>query len=365
MGDLPRHWIDDDGVQHGGSTVDANGNRMHIRTLGHITRIDGQPTGNQPLHQSAKATPMTATSEVKTQAEWFQRGVDAATMAASKTTDLAVRAFTDRVLRAMDGGIAHDRTQSTDGTWRGFKRAVEHIVTDLDPSAAATPHGIVPLGTSWALELANTWTDEALRATAYATLIEATEPGVPTLPLMSTPSTAGAQGGEKKALYSKAFTIDPDPNATVIDSTLYLNVSGLVEGFGLLALTEAIMRASVAAEANRQVSAAMTAQATSGADIGAAFGAFEGGRYQPSVVVIPPSAIATVDASNLTAAGIKVVVDASATATLVVDPSATIGWFRRLSMQADEPTVFGKGVAAMVYGYVSVDPAGVAKVAGP
>ena len=53
--------------------------------------------------------------------------------------------------------------------------------------------------------------------------------------------------------------------ATFIDSTLYLNVSELVlQTPGALELVNALMSSAVAAEANRQVAAAIQAAATDG-----------------------------------------------------------------------------------------------------
>lgn len=307
---------------------------------------------------------MTSEREAKARAEGFQQGLDAANASARKTTDLAASAFAGKVMHLLQGNnVTHERTASTEGTWPHFKRAAEHLVTDLAPTTAATPHGLVPLGTSWALELAEAWSTDALRSLSYATLIEATEPGVPNLPIMTTPPEAGPQGGEKQPVFSKAWTVDTDTNASTIDSTLYLNVSLLIESYGLMSLTESIMRSAVASEANRQVVKAMTDRASSAADLATALGTFDGSRFVPSVVVVPPSKVTTVDATNLAAAGIKVVIDASATAILVVDPQATIGWFKRMVMQAAEPALSGRGVASAIYGYVSTDPSGVAKVA--
>ena len=295
----------------------------------------------------------------------YERGYQTAVANLRNNEDRYIRAFGDKLMAHMRQGlVAPVEERSTSGTWPRFMRAVEHVVTDLDPTTAATPHGIVNLGTSVATPLASVWMDDALRATRYATLIESDQPGMPTLPKMATAPTAGKQAGEKTEAYSKHFDITNDDAAATIDSTLFLNISILIDvSPGAMGILQAIMKSAVASEASAQVCQAITDAGTDATDIAGGFGSFDGGRYTPSVVVVPPSQLFAVEATTLAAAGVAVVLDPGATSVLVVDKAATVGYFKRMAAQAMEPAVSGYLVGFGIYGKVSVNPAGVAVVA--
>jgi len=337
-----------------------------------VRTVTGKQTGRWPMVDNAYRRNQGGYSW-ETEQGAYERGMTAAIVKQREEKLEMAREFADTVRSLLQptnvppAPITLDHKRSTPGTWPRFMRAAEHIVTDLDPATAATPHGIVTLGTSVATPLTATWMDDALRATRYATLIEQSEPGMPTLPKMATVPTAGPQGGEKTDVYSRMFDITNDDAAAVVDSTLHLNISKLVDiSPGTMGILQAIMRSAVAAEASAQVCAAITAAGTTGADLAGGFGAFDGSRFTPSVVVTPPSQLFAVDATTLAAAGIAVVVDPAATSVLVVDPAAVVGWFIRMAAQAAESSVQGYGVAFGIYGKVSVDTTGVAVVtAGP
>lgn len=267
------------------------------------------------------------------------------------------------LVTALTANVTPDAQRSSPGAWPYFLRAAEHIISDINPANGATPRGVMTVGQGPVTPLAQTWMTDALRALQYATLIEWDEAsGMPGIPVMTTPPTAGSTGvlnGEKKELYSKAFSIDPSAG-TLINANLYLNVSNLIEEAGMIGLTDALMASAVAYEANRQILAAMTTGATGGgATLTTAFTAFNGTRFVPNVVVIPPSQIMNVNAQSLAAMGIGVVIDPSATVALVADRNATVGWFKRGTMRAVEPSRDGVQVAHVIYGKVGVQPGSV------
>jgi len=302
-----------------------------------------------------------------TSSEAFAMGMEAESKRRSQAESASVRTFASKVteLISRPGSVTQDEARSTPGTWAGFNRAVEHLVTDLNPETAATPHGVWEMGAGWVLALTETWMTAAMPSLKYATLVEApTGQGIPQLPVMETPPTAGPQGGEKTEGYSKALSVVPNEGSTYIDSTLYLNVSELVlETPGALPVLNALLSSAVAHEANRQVAAAMQAGGgTASADLGAAFSTFNGGRFVPNTVVIPPSAVMSIEASNLAAAGIQVVVDPSVSVVMVCSKDATVGWYKPIRVQAMEPSAFGQQVGYQIAGRVGVDPAGVATV---
>ena len=248
------------------------------------------------------------------------------------------------------------------GTWPGFVRAAEHIVSDIDPATAATPHGTFPVegwDSEFSKEMADIWTSDAMPALKYARLIESA-PGkpIPALPTFATYPTAGRQPGEKQAMYSKMFDIVED-TATVIDGSLYLNVSYILQDTGFGPLVRAIMQSAAAAEANKQIAQAVEAAATAGG-----LGLFTG-RYVPNVAIVPPSQLGNVNAANLMAAGMTVVLEPNVTKVLYADRNAIVGYFRKMGMEAPEPDVYGVGIAYKVYGKVAVDSTGVASVANP
>jgi len=307
--------------------------------------------------------------------EAYERGLNSAVAQSKQREDRYMRAFADKLMTHVTRGlIAPDEQRSTPGTWPRFlnvgsryggSRAAEHIV--YDGTNAATPNAAWDIGSVANDEIAtafvDAWSLEAMPAAQYATLVEQTGSGVPNLPIMATAPTAGPQVGEKLAVYSAAFDIANNDAATEVNATLHLNISELIDVFGGRSIVEALMRAAVMSEANSQIVAAMTAAGTTAADIGAGFGAFNGGRYQPQYVIVPPSEIFNVNATTLQAVGVTTVIDASATQTLVVSKSAVIGWFREIMVENIEPSAFGYGKAVGVFGRVSVDPAGVQVVA--
>jgi hypothetical protein len=318
-------------------------------------------------HQEGSS--MTSLQEPITIGEAYAKGMEDGFKRRSQDESAGVRAFASKVTDLISRpGAVTEAPGSTPGTWAGFKRlqqrATEHIVTDLEPSTAATPHGVFGTGTGWALELAQTWMSDAMPSQRYATLIEAPSGmGIPQIPSMATAPTAGAQGGEKTEAYSSAFDIQVNDVATPIDSTLYLNVSGLIVEQGALPIVDALMGAAVAAEANRQIAALIEAAATTAADIDAAFATFDGGRFVPSVVIVPPSQVIGLDAANLVAAGVSVVVDPAATTVLVCAPDATVGWYKPIRVDKADVPAFGTQVGFAWFGRVGVDSAGVAAVA--
>ena len=287
----------------------------------------------------------------------------------SSDDDRMMRAFVDKLgsLIMSPGHVEPVAQKSTPGTWQGFRRAAEHLISDLDPSTGATPHGVYSAGSSWAAELASSWMQSAMPSATYCTLIEAPagESGWPQLPKMVVAPSAGPQGGEKLPAHSRAWDLAVDDAAGKIDSTLYLNVSALVIEQGFLPIVDALMAAAVAHEANSQIVSAIESAATSASDAQGAFSAFDQGRFTPLVVVVPPSQVLNIDASGLVAAGIRVVVDPAASNLMVLSPDAVVGWFKRLRVQRTEPDMLGEGIAFGCLGRVSVDPSGVSLVAGP
>lgn len=297
----------------------------------------------------------------------YERGMDAALVKQRERESLSARAFADKITSLLaPGTISNNGAKSTPGTYPRFLRAVEHVVSDIDAASAAVPHGVVGTGTTnvdgITQALVSAWGNDAMPVVDGATLVEQVGSGIPNLPILTTAPTAGEQGGQKQPAFSHYFDIQPNDAAVTVDSTLFLNVSLMIDWFGGWAIVEALMRAAVAAEANAQIVAAMTANASTGTSIGEAFGGFDSGRYVPSVVIVPPSQLFSVEAQTLAAANVRVIIDPSATAVLVVDPAATVGWFKRMNLIADEPSVLGRGVAFGVFGKVSVDARGVAKV---
>lgn len=301
----------------------------------------------------------------------YERGMNAAITKQRERESLSARAFASKITSLLQpGNVIVDEARSTRGTWPRFlqagQRAANHLISDIDPASGAAPHGVVSMGATNAPAITEAlmaaWGNDAMPSASYATLVEQVGPGVPNLPILSTAPTAGPQGGEKTEGYSAHFDVTNNDAAVTIDSTLYLNISGVVEAFGGQPIAEAIMRAAVAAEANAQIAQAIADNASVAADIGEAFASFDNGRFVPSAVVVPPSQVFGVKANELVAAGIRVVIDPGATAIMVVATGAVIGWFKSMEAIATEPSVFGKQVGYAVFGKVGVDPAGVAMV---
>lgn len=267
------------------------------------------------------------------------------------TQERAAETFAQKVWNL----IHPEEPQSVPTWWTGFARASEHLVHD--PTGAPANSGEVQITPEQAFPatLVETWISSSMPVLKYSRLIE-TAPGtpIPALPYLETPPTAGGRAGEKQPMYSTAWDIVP-ATGTDIDAGLHLNISEVLIDGGFGPLTNLIMKSAVAAEASRQVAVAVETAAGAGG-----LANFDNSRYTPSVVVIPPSQLATVDASRYASAGLSVVLDGSVTKVLFVDPNAVIGWFRQGNMSQSEPSVFGTGVSYSAFGRVAIDPAGVA-----
>lgn len=252
------------------------------------------------------------------------------------------------------------RTPPPAPTWAGVHhRAAEHLVT-APGTGAATTHGTFDIGTGWVAELAGEWTTAAMPIVA-ATSITEVDPGrgVPALATVATVPTAGAQAGEKKALASHAFHVSP-ATGTVIDSTLYLNYSMQLDRSLTTEVARAMMQSAVAAEADRQVGAAIVAGAGAAADLDAALAVFDG-RFLPSVLLLPPSLLGDYLPYELAAAGIRTVL-AHVTKAVLLTPGAVTGWLLPLEATSVEASVLGRGTAYALYGAVAVDPTGAAVI---
>jgi hypothetical protein len=274
------------------------------------------------------------------------------------------------------GAVRVDEERSSPGFAHSFSgmmaRAVEHLVSDIDPSSAATPHGVVPIGQTaeYAQSVIGRWATYVMPCEQFATVIEiprGTLAGMPVLPSMVTDPQAGKQPGEKLQMPGTAFDIQRDPNATLLSGDYYLNVSDNVYAAGLADFVGPIMLAAVMRETNRQIVADIESKATAGpaGGMGGAFGAFDGSNWQPSVFVIPPSGLFDSQATLLADAGIRVVVDSAATKSMVIDPTGVAAVFKTMTMTNYEPSVYGRGVAFKTVGQVSVDPGAVVSVTAP
>jgi hypothetical protein len=235
------------------------------------------------------------------------------------------------------------------------------MVTDINPSSAATTHGVFDLGTGWVAELATEWTVAAMPIVA-ATSITEVDPGrgLPALATVATVPSAGAQAGEKQALASHAFRVSP-ATGTTIDSTLYLNYSMQLDQTTAAGIGVAMMQSAVAAEADRQVGDAIVADGAAVADLAAAVTIFDTGRFLPSVLLVPPSLLGDYQPNDLAAAGIRIVLG-HVTKPVLLTPGAVTGWLLPLQATAVEASVLGIGKAFALYGQVAVDPGGVAVI---
>lgn len=245
-------------------------------------------------------------------------------------------------------------------TWwgPGFTRAAEHIITDIDPATGAAPHGTVHVDEAeWPGGLTDTWIKAATPFTEYTTMIESA-PGqpIPTYFPRVVEGAAGVQPGEKQLVPGTAYSLEPDPGVEV-EGSYFLNISEIVAEMGFGPLNALKMRADAAALFAKKVAQVVEAAAT--ATNG--FAHFTG-RYQPSVVVVPPAQLDSVPVTDYVAAGVKVVLDTNVTKVLVVSPDATMGWMRQGRMQADQPSVYGYGLTFKFYGKVSCDPKGIASL---
>ena len=187
-----------------------------------------------------------------------------------------------------------DRTTGTAaGRIPGMARAAEHIVLDVAASAAATPKGAYPASTVQppgyvaALD-AHIATRTALLLGRLNLIVAGTIAGLPMLPSFESLPTAGKQAGQKKAVYSRAFTIAPDATATLIDASAVLNVSVQLDSV-TAPIADRLLRLAVVAEAESQMIKAIEAKTvTPPADLGAALATFTGPLWSPSLVVVPP-----------------------------------------------------------------------------
>lgn len=253
-------------------------------------------------------------------------------------------------------------------SWAGVAavhdRAVEHVV--YDTTGAATPNLPFAIGTTWVADLAAAWSTSAMPIVAATAIVEIDgSQGVPAIPTVTVAPDAGSQGGEKQAVYSKAFKVGP-ATTSVIDSVLFLNWSQQLEQLAPVAaeLGRAMQQAAVAAEADRQVGAAIIADGTAAADFAAATAVFDTSRFLPSVLLLPPGQIGATGIpapADLAALGITPVL-AHVDSPVLLGAGAVTGWLTPLQLTALEPSVLGAGRAYAMFGAVAVDPTGVAVI---
>ena len=268
----------------------------------------------------------------------------------------------DGMLNALEDRQANRPRPTWPGVVAVHDRAAEHVV--YDTTGAATVNQPFTTGTTWVAALAEDWTRAAMPITAATAIVEIDDTqGLPVVPTVTTVPEAGPQPGEKQPAYSKAFTVGPAATTT-IDSTLYLNWSLQLEGLAPVAadLGRAMQQAAVAAEADRQIGAAIGATGTPAADFAAAGAVFDASRFLPSVLLLPPGQIAATGIpapADLAALGIRPVV-AHIDNAVLLGAGAVTGWLMPLQMTAVEPSRLGTGRAWAMWGAVAVDPTGVA-----
>jgi hypothetical protein len=259
-------------------------------------------------------------------------------------------------------------TGSAAGRIPGLTRAAEHLV--LEPGTnAATPHGTYPASTVLPPDyIAGLDAKVAARTGVLlgrlGLLVGGTIAGAPMLPVFESAPSAGPQNGQKRELYSRAFTVSPDPTPTLIDAGCYLNVS-LQVGIATATIVDRLLRLAVVAEAERQVIAAIEAETTTPAtDLAAAFATFTG-MWSPSLLVVPPGDLVALGPSvpALNAAGITIAVVPTASTTTVLDPLAVTGMLADAEVSAVEPALLGRQVASLLWGKVSISPGGACSVA--
>lgn len=249
------------------------------------------------------------------------------------------------------------------------KRAAEHVVAGVLSGAPASPAGLFPSAGVVPADLLSTIEaaieERQARVLGLFPLLHfgPTLDGWPQLPLLTLP-TVGAQGGEKLEAHSDAFDVVADPDAFVVDSVAYLNVSAQLER-SLPGVVARLLHLAVMAEAEVQVVAAIEAagSADGATDLAGALGHFDGqALWAPGLVLTSPGQLTKLSADVLTlqAAGIGVVVSSAATKVSVVDPTAVSGAVAINDMSAPEASVLGGQVASGIYGKVSANPAGVA-----
>lgn len=250
-------------------------------------------------------------------------------------------------------------------SWAGVRRrAAEHLVTASGAASAATPNGTFDGAPAWVLDLASEWTQAAMPVTASTSIVEVDPArGLPAIPSVTTPPTAGSQPGEKRETYSKAFVVGPATGTVDIDSTLALNWSAQLDASPAATVGWAMASAAVAGEADRQVGAALVAQGFAAADLPAALAHFTG-RYLPATLLLPPAgldALGTMTVTDLTNLGVAVRL-AGVTKPVLLAPGAVLGYLAPLAQSAVEPSVLGTMRGWAIFGKVAVDPAGVAVI---
>lgn len=287
--------------------------------------------------------------------ELYAKGMEDERTRSTNSNRASIQGVADQIKSMILGANTNGGDDPAPTWWPHFARAAEHIVYDPTGAPANSGQWAIAPEQAFPATLVDTWISDAMPVLRYSRMIE-TAPGqpIPALPYLETPPTAGARAGEKQPMHSVAFDIVP-ATAIEIDAGLYLNVSELLIDAGFGPLTNLIMKSVVGAEASKQIAQAIEAAAGTGG-----MANFTGSRYVPSVVVVPPANLETLNASNYVAAGMTVVIDTAVTKTLIVDPNAVIGWFRQGRIEQAEPSVYGTGVAFSAYGKVAIDPAGLA-----
>lgn len=288
-------------------------------------------------------------------------------LAAKTGGEAAARSVGYWAKRAADDRRAAESASPPAGpSWAGVKhRAVEHLVLASGSASAATPSGTYPDAPSWVLDLGATWTTAAMPIVAATSIVEIDGTrGAPAIPVVTDAPTVGPQSGEKKELFSSAFTIGPATTVDTIDRTLYLNWSGQLQATSAAELGYAVASATVASAADAQVGGALVTRGTAAATLDAALALFATGRYLPSTLLVGPGglgALGAYRAADLAALGVAVTL-AKVTKPVLLDGSAVLGWLIPLQATAVEPSSLGTLKAWGLYGKVAVDSAGVATI---
>jgi hypothetical protein len=238
-----------------------------------------------------------------------------------------------------------------------FLRTAEHLVSSLNPTAAATPHGVVDMvDEEWTGEIPEAWIRDAMPASQYTNMLEH-QTGDPVPSFAKLTRSAGQTVGEKQPVFSKAMDL-VKVEGTVINASNYINISGVVAGAQYWVLANMLLRAAVAAEASAEMAKVVEAAA-------ATTGWNHFTDRAPGYVVVPPSQTPNVKAADLQAMGYQVVRDPAVTKVLIVDKWATQGYLHKGSMDALEPSTHGRGLTYNTYGKLYVDPAGVSSIPNP
>jgi hypothetical protein len=318
-----------------------------------------------------QATPdeLTKLATIGSEATAFEREIAtiASRSAATVGARYGARAAVEALAQHRGPGAAPASPGAAPGpSWAGVRhRAAEHVVTQGGAATAATPNGSFNLGPEWVVDLGAEWTEAAQPIIASTSIVEVPHgQGVPAIPAITTAPTAGPQPGEKLEVFSKAFTIGAATNTVEVNATLQLNWSGQLEATGAAELGWAVASATVAAEADRQVGAAIVTRGTAVATLDAALALFATGRYLPSVLLVGPGglgALGSYRVADLEALGVRVVL-AKVTKPILLAPSAVLGWLLPMEATKPEPSVLGTSKAWAWWGRVAVDPTGVAVI---